>query len=471
MGMEFLREACKRLPLADALLRLGQFVLNDDHLDEIFKRHSGQSREKVITFRDFVSLIGDALLVNHGSGNQAFQRAIEDETLKASVQAAYGKLRRTPISLSTGFLAMTTQRLLEVFPENVPSHLPKCLNDFEVLNVDGKKLKHIPHRLLPTRKLRGALFGGKVLVAYCQRTGLTRAMAAVLDGETSDAPLVPSLLEQLRAAGTPPRLFVEDRAFCDLMQPNLLQDNEYFLIRYHCKVSFHHDYQQRVRRGRDAEDRKYKEEWGWLGKANDPRRVRVRRITVYRPGKESVIVVTNLLDADKFPAADLLEVYRHRWDIEQLFQRTTDVYGLRELIGSSPQATIFQAAYCFLLSNLTMTLRAYAAQSQGMKPQEVSCYQVHYDLRQELIAWTKLLDKETTEELFGGPLTPSRLRSHLKRCVSRAWSDRWRKAPSTRHTPVEDKTYIRGGHTSVQRLLLKAKDKDKAKNNRRKKHV
>lgn len=461
MEMDFLRQACQRLPLADALLRLGQFVLSDDYLDEIFEQHSGRSYEKVITFREFVSLIGNALLVNNGSGHQAFQRAIEDEKLTTSMQAAYGKLRRVPVSLSTGFLVMTTQRLRAVFPDNVPSHLPKCLKNFEVLNIDGKKLKHLPHRLLPTRKLKGALFGGKLLVAHCQRTGLTRAMAAELDGETSDAPLVPSLLEQLRDTGTQPRLYVEDRAFCDLVQPNLLRDDEYFLIRYHPKVSFHCDDQQRVRRGRDADGRQYQEEWGWLGKADDPRRVRVRRITVFRPGQESIIVVTNLLDATKFPAAELLEVYRHRWDIEQLFQRTTEVYNLRELISSTPQATIFQAAYCFLLSNLIVTLRAYAAQSQDMDPRDVSSYQVQYDLRQELIAWTKLLDEAATETVLGPKLPPSHLRRHLQRRISQAWSDRWHKTPSTRHKPVEKKTYIPGGHTSVQRLLLKAKTKRK----------
>lgn len=459
MEMDFLRQVSQQLPLADAVLRLGQFVLSDDHLNQIFQEHRGRSYEKVIAFPVFVRLIGDALLVNSGSGHQSFQRAIENETLEASMQAAYGKLQRVPVSLSTGFLAMTTQRLREVFPQHVASHLPDCLKDFEVLNVDGKKLKHLPHRLLPTRKLKGQVVGGKLLVAHCQATGLTRAMAAELDGETGDTPLVPDLLEQLRAQGNRPRLYVQDRLFCDLVQPNLLRDDEYFLIRYHTKVSFHRDRQPPVRRGQDAEGRDYEEEWGWLGKAADPRRVRVRRITLYRPGKENIVVVTNLLDGDKFPAADLLEVYRHRWDIEQLFQRTTEVYNLRDLISSTPQATIFQAAFCFLLSNLIVTMRAYAAQSQDLEPEQVSSYQVHYDLRQELIAWTKFLDESATEEVFDKPMTPSRLRLYLQRCVKRAWSNRWLKARSSRHTPVETKTYIRGGHTSVQRLLIKAKRK------------
>ena len=38
------------------------------------------------------------------------------------------------------------------------------------------------------------------------------------------------------------------------------------------------------------------EEWGWVGKVTDKRRMYVRRITLDRIGEESIIVLTNLLD-------------------------------------------------------------------------------------------------------------------------------------------------------------------------------
>ena len=114
------------------------------------------------------------------------------------------------VAVGTKLLRMRSKRLREVFPE-VYSKTPSCLHDFDVINIDGKKLKDLPKRLLPARKLKGNIFGGK----------------------------------------------------------------------------------------------------------------------------------------KEFPAADLLEVYAHRWDIEQLFQRVTEVYCLNEWISSTPKATIFQAAYCF----------------------------------------------------------------------------------------------------------------------------
>jgi hypothetical protein len=280
-------------------------------------------------------------------------------------------------------------------------------------------------------------------------------LEGVLDGETSDAPLVPGLLKQLRQRVSGPRLYVEDRQFCDLVQPGLLQEGEHFLIRYHPKVSFYQDSEKAIRTGHDAAGRPWQEVWGWLGKPGDPRRVRVRRITLFRENDEPVIVVTDLLDPILYPANDLLEVYRHRWDIEQLFQRVTEVFSLRKLISSTPQATIFQAAYCFLLSNLVVTIRAYLAQSQDLEPEAISTYQVQYDLQRELIAWNELLDESATLEVLGKPFTAARLRQHLARRLAGAWTDRWLKTAPSKHTPVERKKYIRGGHTSIHRLLTK----------------
>ena len=457
MEMDFPQEVIERLPLAESVFRLSQFVLNDEHANEIFEKHRGRSYEKVIGFPLFVKLIGDALVEHDGNGHQAFKRAIEKKELEATTQAAYAKLHRVPISLSTGFLAETTARLQEVFPTGVSSPVPQCLSEFTVINIDGKKLKHLPKRLLPTRKLRGNVLGGKLVVGMDQRTGLAVAMEGVLDGETSDAPLVPGLLKQLREHLVGPRLYVEDRQFCDLTQPELLNEDEYFLIRYHKKVSFHRDHTQRIRRGKTAKGFHYMEEWGWIGKPDDPRRRAVRRITLYRKDADDVILITDLLDADAYPAEDLLEVYLHRWDIEKLFQRVTEVFNLQDLISSTPQATIFQAAYCFFLSNLITTIRAYVAESQDMEPETISIYQIQYDVQQEMTAWAKMLDAMSTIAVLGEVKTAGRLRQCLRRLLSGVWTDRWIKSLPSKHTPVENKKYIRGGHTSVQRLLIKAK--------------
>ena len=96
MTSAFDLEAASRLPLADAALRLVDFVSQADFLNQVFARHRGRSFESVIDFPLFVRLIADTLLGHCGSANQTFGQAQEDGLLTASVQAMYGKLAVCP---------------------------------------------------------------------------------------------------------------------------------------------------------------------------------------------------------------------------------------------------------------------------------------------------------------------------------------------------------------------------------------
>jgi hypothetical protein len=456
---DFEREACHRLPLAEAALRLLDHVTDDDLLATVFQEHREGSYEKKISFPLFVHLIADAVLEHDGSGHQSFARAKEQGTLEASERAMYGKLARVPIGLSRGFLADTTRRLHAVFPEVRATVLPKSLCSFRIVALDGKKLKHVAKRLKALRKVKGHVLGGKLVVALDIATGLAMAMEGDPDGEVSDAPLVPGLLTQVRAVTGGPCLYVSDRQFCDLIQPQVQgQNGDHWLIRYNAKVSFHPDNSRPQRSGKDAQGRRYMEEWGWLGKATDKRRVYVRRITLERPGDEDVILVTNLLDADLIPATDLLEVYLQRWGIERMFQRVTEVFNLRTLIGGTPEATVFQAAFCFLLYNVVMVLRAYLGEAQNQKLEAISSENLFDDVQRQLVAWQEVIGPEATLVVLGTTLTPSQLRQRLKSLLKAVWTNRWLKAPPRKVTPRHpDKEYLKGGHTSVYRLLQDAR--------------
>src|SRR5208283_4616865 len=352
------RETLARLPLAEAAYRLLDYVTHEEFLHEVFAHYRGRSYTKIIDFPLLVHLIADALLEHQGSGHKSFRKARGAGLLTTSLKAAYAKLARLPLGLSQGFLAEASQRLHEVCPPVDAVALPPSLAGMTVLVVDGKKITHVAPRLKCLPGVRGQVLSAKVAVALLMRTGLAVALSAHPDGEAGDAPLVPDLLAQTRARTGGPRLWVEDRLYCDLQQPRLAQEGgDHYLIRYSAKVSFEQDLARPARVGQDDEGRRYREEWGWLGGAGNPRGHYVRRITLYRPhDQDDVILVTDLLESDCYPAVDLLLVYRHRWGIENVFQRITEVFHLRTLIGGSPQAGVFQAAFCLLLYNVISVL-------------------------------------------------------------------------------------------------------------------
>jgi len=453
----FAREVANQLPLAEAVLRILDHIAQPDFLSHVFDTYRGRSYEDVITFPLFVNLISDALLEHHGSGRQSFARSIEKEELEASIQAAYGKLRRVPLSLSMGLLSESSARLAELFPAGVSAEeIPSSLSGMEIFFHDGKTIKHVAKRLKILEKLKGKVIGGRLVVTQSFSTGMVVAMGADEDGESGEQPLVPDVLSQTRSAfpGVS-RLHVADRGYCDLVQmERFAADGDHFLLRWNRKLKFHRDEQWQPLESVDRYGRKVTEDWGWVGSGK--RRRYVRRIHLHREaGKEDVILLTDLTEPDEYPADDLLEVYLHRWGIEQMFQQVTEVFHLQTLIGTSPRATVFQASFCFLLYNITQVVRAYIAEGSEREVKTISLELLFYDVQRQLIAWTEVLKPKQTVQLLSTTWTPAQIRHRLQQLLHGEWSNRWIKSPSNTHKtiPKQRDEYPSGGHISVFRVM------------------
>jgi hypothetical protein len=454
MEAEFTREVLRRLPLAEAVVSLWRWVADPLFLLSVFARHRGQGYEKDISFGILVQLIADALLEHHGSGKKSFERGREQGLLTASVQAVYQKLSRIPLGLSEAWLAESTARLRPIYPAAAGLPMAPALRDLEVIIVDGKAIKRVAKRLKPLRGRKGGVLGGKALVALELRRGVVVAMATHADGETNEAKLVPALLSQVRARVRGRRLWVADRQFCDLTQPAAFaQAGDQCLVRYHPKTPFFADAAYPVQRGQDAQGRVWEQDWGWLGSEQAKHRCFMRRLTLYRPGEETIILLTDLLDATAFPATDLLALYLARWSIERVFQQITEVFHLQTLIGTTPQGTVFQFAFCVLLYNMVQIVRAYGATAQARPVPTISTELLFDDVHRQLVAFTELVPAEQVEPLFLVLPTEAELRAQLTQLLATIWTTRWLKQPTKKRLTPAPRTPIRGNQTSVFRLL------------------
>jgi Transposase DDE domain len=454
MEAEFAREVLSRLPLAEAVLRLWRWVADPLFLLSVFARHRGLGYEKEISFGVMVQLIADALLEHQGSGKKSFARGQEQGLLTASVQAVYQKLSRVPLGLSEAWLAESTARLRPVYPEAAWVPVAPALRDLEVIIVDGKAIKRVAKRLKPLRGRKGGVLGGKALVALELRRGVVVAMATHADGETNEARLVPALLPQVREHVSGRRLWVADRQFCDLTQPAAFATGEdHFLVRYHPKTPFCPDPTHSAQRDVDGHGRVWEQDWGWFGSEQAKRRRFVRRLTLHRPGEETIILITDLLDAVQVPATALFDLYLARWSIERVFQQITEVFHLQTLIGTTPQGTVFQFAFCVVLYNLVQLVRAYVATAQTRPVPTISTELLFDDVHRQLVAFTELVPAEQVEPLVPVLPTEEALRAQLTRLLATIWTNRWLKQPTKKRTAPASRTPIRGNQTSVFRLV------------------
>lgn len=446
------------VPLANATLTVWAYLLHPEFLNDLYDRHRGRCYEDLLTFPTIVALTRDALVLHKGSALPALQGADEQEAMPTCQEAYYTKLRRIPPELSEAFLAEATARLVPLLlPASLrAASLPASVGELEVICLDGKQIKRAAKRLKPARGRPGKLIGGKVLVAYLPRTGLAVAMAAERDGEANDIRLMPRAVPLARARTAGPRLWVADRQFCDLNQPALLSEGgDHFLLRRPLKLGFMADPQRPARESTDARGLRVIERWGWVGAVNQGRRRRyVRQIHLVRPGAEDVYLVTDLLDEARYPAADLLEVYLKRWEIERVFQKIVEVFHLEHLIGSSPEATIFQASFCLVLYNLLQVMRAYMAAGQAeLAADEVSMEKLFDDVAKELTALVVLFPSATVAGWFGGEWSSEEVARRLVQLLGGAWKERYRKAINKKPRPKVKEAKCSGAHTSVQKLL------------------
>src|SRR5215212_1608245 len=132
-------------------------------------------------------------------------------------------------------------------------------------------------------------------------------MAADLDGEANEASLVPDLVPRMGRQLPDHRLWIADRQFGDPVQIGrfLARDGDHVLVRWDGRTSFHPDPARPAETGTDARGRTVIQEWGQYGVRLNKRRRYLRRITLIRPGEETVVLMTDLLREEVYTAAQL----------------------------------------------------------------------------------------------------------------------------------------------------------------------
>ena len=254
-----------------------------------------------------------------------------------------------------------------------------------------------------------------------------------------------------------PRLWFGDAAFCDFKLLGLLSaDGDHFVVRFNTSCGFHPDPTVPARTGTDDEGRPYGEEWGWLGKPGHPHRIRVRKIAVTVAAGPPLILVTSLLDADRYPAVALLTAYRSRWGLEVMFQQVVQTFDLRHLIGGTPKATVFQGMLCLWLYNLTLILRDYVAVGAKREPKAVSLNRLFDEVVRDLTGWMEVIGSGATLPLLRAtqPVGGTELRDYLEGILGTIWTNLWEKAPTRKRPPrPSPRAYICGGHSSVEKII------------------
>jgi hypothetical protein len=190
-----------------------------------------------------------------------------------------------------------------------------------------------------------------------------------------------ALLSKMLGALLPGDIILADRYLCSYCVFALLLGSGVDLL-----TRLHQSRKTDFRRGRRLGPGDHLVEWlkprccpPWMSKAVFARLpavlvLREVKVRVTQPGfrTQSLVVVTSLLDAELYPAAELAEVYRARWQAELNLRSLKHVMQMDHLRTKTPQRVRTEIAMHLLAYNLIRTIMAQTAQRCGRSSREIS---------------------------------------------------------------------------------------------------
>ena len=239
----------------------------------------------------------------------------------------------------------------------------------------------------------------RVLVAMCARTRVVLARTVGV-GRSSDLGLVARILRQLPLHS----LLLLDRGFFSYaLFFDILARGHQVVARARGKFTIlhrrrlgHRDYLVQIQVSRAR--RRHRPDL--------PAFLELRMVSYKRPGFERVTLFTSLLDATRYPAAQIMDLYRQRWEVELGFDEIkTHQLAVRVPVRSKSPLLVLQEIDGLLLAyNAVRMYMAEAAQIRRIDPRRLSFTD----------ALVRVRDITRRMAQAAGPRLPSLLRTFLR---------------------------------------------------------
>ena len=231
-----------------------------------------------------------------------------------------------------------------------------------VYALDGMTLDAVTKRLPILREQAGTVLAGKVAAVFDVRAQLWRTITVLAEAQANDKGAARDLLAGLEAGS----LLLADLGYFAFKWFDDLTDRGYFWIsRLRAKTSYEviHVFYQ----GEGVLDALV-----WLGKYRADRAAHaVRLVRVTRQNK-TWAYLTNVLDPQQLPLADISHLYARRWDIERMFNLVKTHLHLHWLWSSQLTVVTHQVYAVFTVAQIILGLRAEIAERAQADVDEVS---------------------------------------------------------------------------------------------------
>jgi hypothetical protein len=103
-----------------------------------------------------------------------------------------------------------------------------------------------------------------------------------------------------------------------------------------------------------------------------PQEITCRLIRYQRPGFRTSWLLTSLMDAAQFPAAELIDLYHRRWTIETIYREWKHGLDIQNLRSHTPKGILKEVHAQLVLSNLVRWVMTQATADTSRTPLDLS---------------------------------------------------------------------------------------------------
>lgn len=368
----------KESPVSVMVRGLLEKILSAQKLDELFERSSKSQYTKELLFSTVVEMMSSVSCGIRPSIHAAYQAKVS--SMGVSVTSVYNKLNAMESNVSAELVRETAGEM-EAIIRHLKGNLPDWLPGYRVKILDGNAIGASEHRLKPLRTCNSAPLPGQSLVVLDPSLMLAIDVFPCEDGHAQERSLLPQVLATVESDD----VWIADRNFCtkDFLS-GIVENQAYFIIREHQCLPWHNADQFRhfgSSQGGEVFEQSImiSDDAGYLSQV---RRVKVVLEEPTRDGESEIFILTNL-PAKVASALVIAQIYRHRWTIETLFQKLTDIFNCEIKTLGYPRAALFAFCVALVSYNILSVVLAALTSIHGPEKieQEVSSYYLVDEIR------------------------------------------------------------------------------------------
>lgn len=429
-------------------------VFSEQALDEIFRDHALQQREKDLPFSAVASLMGMVVSRTHKSVNSAY--TAHKDQFDVAIKSVYNKLNGIEPCVSEAVVRQTGQKMQDMIMRT-GAVMPSPIPGYRVKILDGNHLAATQKRLKEMRTRRGSPLPGKALVVLDPQFRLMTEVYLSEDGHEQERRILQQIVEDLQ----PGDVWIADRNFCTAMfLHEIALNNSFFIIRQHATSAPWTPRGERRSIGVVDTGEVYEQD----GVITDGEggELDVRRITIVlseptEDGDTQIDLYTNL--PKDVSATVIAQAYRQRWTLEAAFNELT--LSLRCEINTLgyPKAALFGFCLAASLFNVLSVMRAALRAVHGCEEVEenLSIYYIADEVAGVSRGMTAILPPCYWRQRFGN-LSAVEMAGILLALAKDVDLGRFRKSKRGPKKPPPKRTRGDAGHYATARVLGTAKD-------------